>query len=727
MPLDPWAYPGISAGAVHGTLIVDINAEAEAARLQAGPVPASGTVELVAVAGTRTSFVGTTALIDAVAAAVTGDVVYLGPGTYAESVTVPAGVVVQGSGTVTTISGAAAIGTRLTLGAGSEIRGLMVQAPNDATYAILMAVAGTAVLRDVSITGTGALGIGIGCTAGVIVLGAVRYLSGVIGTFVVAASGTITGADVALLGGTATIGFDVSGAGTLRDIGGWNIAAAATVTDGLRVANGVVEAWGGVSLNATNALHITDDAAMLHLGVVNFEGGTFDLVVDAAVTTAELHILSGHLSTARLSVPTQWLRQGDFAAATLDERPGDEGLWIIGELHIGTPECPRELVAGEGDSTTRGMVVLTTDDTAAAGDDGGNLTDVSVAAASVSGSTVTFQGLGAGHSILFGSALVDAAGAALKHWGLKAVATVARVAGTVVFEIWNGAAWTGIGHMSTDSDDHTRYADTAALRANTEQIRYGVDPATTWAAKAIDGTMAFWSRIRVTGLLTTAPIWEQFKLHTNRTEINGNGMLEYYGASRTRLVQFVGGNIFGEEGAVGDTTIAVGAGGVPTGWTHRVKNSDLNTNNDGIHWQTRIPSGADTSVQMRVRIYYTLVGAKPTVADDVDLILSVLPVEVVGIQVADPAGGVASVARTAATTDALAANAALTTSMAVSGLVVEDGKVIVLEASFDLGSWYEGDLVLMRLELDDDGNPAQNVLVFIVEASFAVWSAGELT
>lgn len=70
----------------------------------------------------------------ALAAASSGDAVVVGPGDYAESFSVPAGVALRAHtrGTVT-VTGAAATGTRITLGAQSRLENFFVEAPTDAT------------------------------------------------------------------------------------------------------------------------------------------------------------------------------------------------------------------------------------------------------------------------------------------------------------------------------------------------------------------------------------------------------------------------------------------------------------------------------------------------------------------------------------------------------------------------------------------------------------------
>jgi len=407
---------------------------------------------------------------------------------------------------------------------------------------------------------------------------------------------------------------------------------------------------------------------------------------------------------------------------------------VGGEIHCGTVESPQEAVFGEGDSYTRGIRVLTTDGTAGAAADGGNLTDVSADAASTSGSTFTLQGLTTGHSILWCSTLVDSAGNPAPFWGLKADITTAMVGGAVVWEIWNGAAWVEVGAMSIDSSDFTRYADQCLLRVNSEQIRFGIDsdkmvprPASTthtWATKAIDGTTAYWARLRVTSNLTTAPVFEQTKLHTNRSEINGDGTIEHFGAARQRRFFSAGGNVFGEVGATGDVSVAVGNGGVPTGWNQNLKNSDLNNANDANTWQTEVPAGLDTSFPIEVGVVFGLQGGKPTTVDPA-IVISMAKCEVIGNSIADPAGGTAAIARTDSATATLIANAAATESFAPIGTAASDGKLQVIKARFDVQDIYPGDILACYCELDAEGTPAQDVEVWAMHIDGHFWTLGE--
>ena len=44
---------------------------------------------------------------------------------------------------------------------------------------------------------------------------------------------------------------------------------------------------------------------------------------------------------------------------------------------------------------------------------------------------------------------------------------------------------------------------------------------------------------------------------------------------------------------------------------------------------------------------------------------------------------------------------------------------------FDISSYYEGDVVLIRLELDDDGNPNTDIGIFNIALNGVQWTNGD--
>jgi len=317
-----------------------------------------------------------------------------------------------------------------------------------------------------------------------------------------------------------------------------------------------------------------------------------------STTRYDLNILSatGTVSGFGQSALDQmnFVTGAQFTASFVDLKEDDEGLNVVGELHVGIPELGAESVMGQGDSYTRGMLVYTYNPA------GPVWADVSVAARSASGSTFTFPAVAANNAIYVASSLADASDY-LHHDGIKASITTAAVlgGGSIVVEYWNGAAWVPIDHMSTLSNaPYTQYGKNIFERTGSEQIRYPLAFVSSWTKNdpvtpAI-GTNYFWMRFRVVGGITTAPIFEQFKLHTDRFEVNADGVTEYFGHARypqdlrldyRELSGFSPGN----------QNVAYG-----TGVTFvYINNKFVDGKKDGFGVYVTIPTGIDTSLPLR--------------------------------------------------------------------------------------------------------------------------------
>ena len=217
-----------------------------------------------------------------------------------------------------------------------------------------------------------------------------------------------------------------------------------------------------------------------------------------------------------------------FYAYLLDISEHDEGLNIFGELHVGSPIRPTESVFGGGDSYTNGMLVYTS--TA-----GGSFVNVSAEAKSASGSTFTFPELGVGSAIYVASNLYDESDY-LKHYGIKLDVSVLRTGGIIVAEYWNGTDWTEVNGMETDSESgFYPHGREYFQHTGSHQIRYdselSIDAWTKNDPVNLESDR-YWVRFRVTSVISQAPMFEQFKLHTSRYEINADGWVEYFGKAR---------------------------------------------------------------------------------------------------------------------------------------------------------------------------------------------------
>lgn len=219
-----------------------------------------------------------------------------------------------------------------------------------------------------------------------------------------------------------------------------------------------------------------------------------------------------------------------FYAYLLDIKEDDEGLNVIGELHVGLPERPTESVFGEGDSYTRGMLVYTETDL-------GVFTDVSISARSASGSNFTYPGVEANNAIYVASSLVGELDV-LDHFGIKTKINTAAVkgSGSIIIEYWNGSSWIEVACMEVESSDqYFPHANNYFEQIGSFHIRYDSQLAIdNWAKydPMFLGTDYYWIRYRIVSDIDTAPIFEQFKLHTNRSEINADGWIEYFGKAR---------------------------------------------------------------------------------------------------------------------------------------------------------------------------------------------------
>ena len=243
----------------------------------------------------------------------------------------------------------------------------------------------------------------------------------------------------------------------------------------------------------------------------------------------------------------------NYEATFFDTQAGDRGFKVYGELAVGSPELGKESVLGGGDSYTRGMLVYTYD----AGT--GTYTDISESARSATGSTFTFTGTDANDAIYVASDLIGInSGDYLSHLGIKASINTSAVygSGSIVAEYWasdesssssidyssssssgtTSSNWKPISVMDTDGNaPYYSYSKNLFVNNGSHQIRYNNnltddkwgknDPPST-------GTDRRWVRFRIVDGITTAPVFEQFKLHTSRSEVNSDGFIEYFGKAR---------------------------------------------------------------------------------------------------------------------------------------------------------------------------------------------------
>lgn len=329
------------------------------------------------------------------------------------------------------------------------------------------------------------------------------------------------------------------------------ISSLSTLTNGI-----VVKDLGDVDINGARLLNMStglecDGGSRTNINASRIENASVDgvRINDVGINTSlnilstiidgsagfDINILSNTAlltGFAKTSIDKfNFVSGAKIYSTIIDVKEDDEGFNVLGELHVGIPERGAESVFGEGDSYTRGMKVYTFD--------GSSYIDVSDAAGSASVSTFTFPNVNSGTAIYVASSLHDDIDK-LKHQGIKTKINTAMSlgGGELQTQYYNGSSWEVFNKMEIGADDDyfsnadAIFEDVVNLN---HHIRYDIMLANDGWVKndpVSFGTDLFWVRFIITSNIITAPVFEQFKLHTSRFEINKNGFVEYFGDAR---------------------------------------------------------------------------------------------------------------------------------------------------------------------------------------------------
>jgi len=568
-----------------------------------------------------------TTIAAAIAAAVAGDVILVYPGTYAENnpLTLPAGVSLNcvGRHEVTSMTCNNAGSHGLVAGGENEIIGLQITGASGAGSAAFHVPAGVenvewhdCKIQDCDIgwlSQTNTVSPNIHCYMPNVERGTTTSvfktdsggLMNVVGAFV---SDPVVATQVFHVDGAGStirvVSSRVNGGNTtdaaLAENGGLAVVTAChlrSVATGLRVAatGGTLRGIACTIEDATTAVRC-GAGGNIECDAIRISGSTVDLQTDAA--TSEITWSGGQVDTTKIS---------QFAGSTiianyLEAFAGDRGTTVLGELHVGAPGMGAETVLGEGDSSVIDMFVFT--------DDGTGTAFIDESADAKDGTAYSpFQTGAVGDVVYFGNS-------SREFPGLKINTTTALVhagGSELIWEVSDGAGgWNAVAIMVTDADNpYTQYAQAAFERApEFAQIRF--DPDTVvWGDNTVNGQAARWFRCRVaTAGLGTAPVVSSSdltpttqastKLHTNRYEINADGLTERFGESIFPLLIPLGPRFAASGGASPGN--AVFAPSANVGWTDN--DGSFATAGDAVIWQVAVPPGLDTSRPITFDVYW---------------------------------------------------------------------------------------------------------------------------
>jgi hypothetical protein len=430
--------------------------------------------------------------------------------------------------------------------------------------------------------------------------------------------------------GQSTIGTIIESSGsncvtTIHNV----LSKSSNVTTGIKLGDGSRTSGGFINLvSVTDGMVVDGNSTNVNLNVLNVFNAQNDGVrindvgsdirvnITGAIegsTNYDINylssscILTGSIFTSIDNI--NFVAGAQLYGTITDIKEDDEGFNVIGELHVGLPEQGAESAMGGGDSYTRGMLVYTENTSNV-------FVDISVDARSPSGSTFTFTGTAANNSIYIASSLANISDYLLHH-GIKMSITTAGVLGTgnIIAEYWNGSAWVEINSMVSDSDKpFLPYGKDYFSRTGGFQLRYDIVRMNdgTWTKNdpiiPALGTDYYWIRFRVTSAITTAPIFQQFKLHPPRTEVNSDGFIEWLGDARpyAQLPISVGtGKPF--EGNMQNQTLYMDEN-IGVGYT----TNRFTATGDKYGWDIIAPNNIDTSAKLAFRFC-----GRPTVSETI--------------------------------------------------------------------------------------------------------------
>jgi len=297
----------------------------------------------------------------------------------------------------------------------------------------------------------------------------------------------------------------------------------------------------------------------------------------------------------------------NFNADYDNDTPTERAYHYNKEVHVGTPEYPREFIVGEGGSIGRDTLVYTYNPIS-------GFTDVShiVATDSTTATTIGFPTNTVDNAVYFSSDIITKDGDYYKFSGLRGGLTYlgAKGTGNYQYEYWNGSDWIQFNRMITNRNSpYQSYGQDLLLYQgdlpNIFQFRFDSSIFDDWTKNdpISSGTNRYWMRVRIISEIDAS--WELYnvKLHTNRTEINGDGFVEYFGNARPVRKLNLGVNSFSPAiNSPNDQNLYYSEGL----YAGRVENLFVANKTDSIGYMGFLPYDIDTSSELVLKIKYVV-------------------------------------------------------------------------------------------------------------------------
>ena len=710
--------------------------------------------------------------IGAALAIVTSGVVEIWPGAYPEQgLVLPINVTLRGlSWAATRIGTTAAAADILAMGQGSAIENLAFNVPATAGLAAIRFTGGagqTGVGNFLTFYGDGIAGQGDGFvkTGGGKLIGDVWRLEG----GGVRTMATVDGGVLALGGahcpgslGAITAFTETKAGGRLQVVShnvGNALAGAAHLTSG-----GTTRIFTANWFQVPIGLQVTADPVDVEITAGDIDPGALAVQIGAGLTgTGSEYLISATVSPL-FSFPPGYAQTAKYVvlAQQKDAPTRNAAQRVFGaDFKAGSPERGSSVIAGELGPYADKITIATTDATAATASDGGNILDATAAGTDkTTGATLGFQSLigtpAAGPSLLWTSGRTDAAGAILPNYGLRLLQAARAIdasgnsaAGDAwAVEIWatDGitSEWRPVAVQASDSVAGSSYAFNIFGRIDSDEtIRLGIgknreitaDPTWTWLEKPITvsgtPTAGLWARVRLVATLTQGPTFEWWRIAASFTELDAVGRRQSSGLGVWRLRDSRVGSLWGNTAGIGNYTATLGSGGAYPGEVDfNIARSLLNGSGDRLDIQFVLPEGWLSCLPIRIRVYLAA-NTVVTANTAAQITAGIYPLESAGVQIADPLGGVSTVAAPYSTTTNFVSRAGLSPG-AVDVLptgetvpVAFTDKLFFMEfGPFDLQEFYPSHIVGVAVELTADSVPAIDWAVWSIELEGFAFTEG---
>jgi len=104
----------------------------------------------------------------------------------------------------------------------------------------------------------------------------------------------------------------------------------------------------------------------------------------------------------------------------------------------------------------------------------------------------------------------------------------------IVWEYWNGSAWTLMHTMNTMADTPFYYRELSVVSYQEKQhIRFNIPSNNSnMTLKTLNGSNLYWIRLRVVNTLPNIPTSQYVHTHVNETKFNSEGFIEHFGNAR---------------------------------------------------------------------------------------------------------------------------------------------------------------------------------------------------